>query len=100
MDNPSQGPGSGQGQGGRRRGRGRRSRGGGGGGGGGGGNGMRDPRRGRMDYPDEEILEEDIDDEEGDDADRMYVSEIKARSMEQLTELASRWPWRTRRGCA
>src|SRR3990172_1250283 len=79
------------GQGGRRRGRGRRSRGGGGmgGGGGGGGNGMRDPRRGRgMEFPDEEILEEDIDDEEGDDADRMYVSEIKARSMEQLTELA------------
>src|SRR5262249_7316778 len=82
MDNPPQGQG-----GGRRRGRGRRSR--GGGGGNMGGNGMRDPRRGRgMDFPDEEILEEDIDDEEGDDADRMYVEEIKARSMEQLTELA------------
>ena len=41
-----------------------------------------------MDYPDEEILEEDIDDEEGDEADRMYVQEIKSRSMEQLAELA------------
>jgi transcription termination factor Rho len=82
MDSPSQG------QGGRRRGRGRRSR-GGPTGGQGGGNGMRDPRRGRgMDYPDDEILEEDIDDEEADDADRMYVQEIKSRSMEQLAELA------------
>jgi transcription termination factor Rho len=50
---------------------------------------MRDPRRGRgMDYPDDELLDEDIDDEEADHADRMYVQEIKSRSMEQLAELA------------
>jgi len=50
---------------------------------------MRDPRRGRgMDFPDDELLDEDIDDEESDHEDRMYVQEIKSRSMEQLTELA------------
>ncbi len=81
MDSPSQG------QGGRRRGRGRRTR--GGGGGNQGGNGMRDPRRGRgMEFPDDELLDEDIDDEEADHEDRMYVQEIKSRSMEQLAELA------------
>ena len=78
---------SSQGQGGRRRGRGRRTR--GGGGGNQGGNGMRDPRRGRgMEFPDDELLDEDIDDEEADHEDRMYVQEIKSRSMEQLAELA------------
>jgi len=41
-----------------------------------------------MDFPDDELLDEDIDDEEADHEDRMYVQEIKSRSMEQLTELA------------
>jgi hypothetical protein len=70
------------GQGGRRgRGRGRRPR---------GGNGQRDPRLmgGRpMDYPEEEPFEDEIDDD-SDGAERMNVSDIKLKSMQELTELA------------
>jgi transcription termination factor Rho len=66
----------------RGRGRGRRSR------GGGGGNGTRDPRRTRQhEFPDDEILEEELDDDDDDESDRMYVAEIKEKSMQDLTEL-------------
>jgi transcription termination factor Rho len=68
-------------QGRRGRGRGRRPR-------NGNGNGARDPRRARVDLPDDEILEEELDDGEDDPANRMYVQEIKAKSMPELTELA------------
>jgi transcription termination factor Rho len=70
-DSPSQG------RRGRGRGRGRR-----------GGNGTRDPRKARSsEFPDDDILDEDMIDDEDDDGDRMYVSEIKAKSMQELTEL-------------
>jgi transcription termination factor Rho len=73
-------------QGRRTRGRGRRSR-GGGGGGGGGGNGSRDPRRGRPpEFPDDEAL---IDDDNDDDPNiqRVNVQDLKNKSMAELTEM-------------
>ena len=73
---PSESPS--QGRRGRSRGRGRR-----------GGNGSRDPRKARTsEFPDDDLLDEEmIDDDEEDEGDRMYVSEIKAKSMQELTAL-------------
>jgi len=66
-----------QGRRGRGRGRGRR------------GNGARDPRKPRPpEFPDDDFLDEDMIDDEEDSGDRMYVSEIKAKSMPDLTALA------------
>jgi transcription termination factor Rho len=68
---------SSQGRRGRGRGRGRRS-----------GNGARDPRKGRAsEFPDDDFLDEDMIDDEEDDGDRMYVQEIKAKSVQDLTTL-------------
>jgi transcription termination factor Rho len=68
---------SAQGRRGRGRGRGRR-----------GGNGTREPHSARSsEFPDDDLLEEDMIDDEVDDGDRMYVSEIKAKSVQELTEL-------------
>jgi transcription termination factor Rho len=82
-------PGGGGGGGGRsRRGRGRRSR---------GGNGrdprdprdMRDPRRMRMDFPDDDSLDDFVDrDDDDDTTEKLHVNDLKARSMQDLTELA------------
>jgi len=68
-------------QGGRRgRGRGRRPR---------GGNGARDPRNSRSsEYPDDDLIESEMIDKEEDTGDRMYVQEIKVKSMEDLAQLA------------
>jgi transcription termination factor Rho len=69
---------SSQGRRGRGRGRGRR-----------GGNGSRDPRKGRLsDFPDDDLPEEDMIDDDEDAGDRMYVAEIKAKSVSELAELA------------
>ncbi len=69
---------SGSSQGRRGRGRGRRSR---------GGNGAREPHKHRMqEFPDDEPLEEELDDDDP-DTDRMYVQEIKEKSVQELTEL-------------
>jgi transcription termination factor Rho len=66
-----------QGRRGRGRGRGRR-----------GGNGTRDPRKSRApEFPDDDFLDEDMIDDDEDDGDRMYVEEIKAKSVQELTEL-------------
>ena len=49
---------------------------------------MREPRSARSsEFPDDDIAEEDMIDDEEDDGDRMYVSEIKAKSVQELTEL-------------
>jgi transcription termination factor Rho len=70
--------GSNQGRRGRGRGRGRR-----------GGNGARDPRNARSsEFPDDDLPEEDMIDEDEDDGDRMYVAEIKAKSVADLAQLA------------
>jgi transcription termination factor Rho len=78
----STGPhGHGGGRRGRGRGRGRR----------GGGNGARDPRQPHgPEFPEDDFLESDDDmiDDDEDDGDRMYVQEIKAKSMQDLTDLA------------
>ena len=68
-------------QGGRRgRGRGRRPR---------GGNGAHEPRNSRSsEYPDDDLLESEMIDNEEDTGDRMYVEEIKIKSMQDLTSLA------------
>jgi transcription termination factor Rho len=63
---------------GRGRGRGRR-----------GGNGARDPRDARSpEFPDDDLLEADMIDDEEDGGDRMYVQEIKAKAAQELIELA------------
>jgi transcription termination factor Rho len=70
--------GSNQGRRGRGRSRGRR-----------GGNGTRDPRKAHSsEFPDDDFLDEEMIDDEEDSGDRMYVSEIKAKSVQELTELA------------
>jgi transcription termination factor Rho len=78
----STGPhGHGGGRRGRGRGRGRR----------GGGNGARDPRQPHgPEFPEDDFLEFDDDmiDDDEDEGDRMYVQEIKAKSMQDLTDLA------------
>jgi len=76
----SQGTGAGQGQARRGRGRGRSRR---------GGNGARDPRQSHAsEFPDDDFSDEDMIDTDEDAGDRMYVSEIKAKSMQELAELA------------
>jgi transcription termination factor Rho len=68
---------SSQGRRGRGRGRGRR-----------GGNGTHDPRNSRSsEFPDDEFHGDDMIDDDEDEGDRMYVSEIKAKSVQELTEL-------------
>jgi len=68
----------GQGRRGRGRGRGRR-----------GGNGSRDPRGAwASELPDDDFRDEDMIDNDIDEGDRMYVSEIKAKAMPELAELA------------
>jgi transcription termination factor Rho len=68
---------SSQGRRGRGRGRGRR-----------GGNGAREPRKNRgPEFPDDDLLEEDMIDDDEDEGDRMYVQEVKAKSVQDLTEL-------------
>ena len=69
----------GQGRRGRGRGRGRR-----------GGNGSRDPRGSwASELPDDDLRDEDMIDDGVDEGDRMYVSEIKAKAMPELAELAN-----------
>ena len=66
-----------QGRRGRGRGRGRRS-----------GNGARDPRKSQgPEFPDDDLLEEEMIDDEEDDGERMYVRDVKAKSVQELTEL-------------
>jgi transcription termination factor Rho len=68
----------GHGRRGRGRGRGRR-----------GGNGSRHPGKpGMPDFPADDYFDDDMIDDEEDTGDRMYVSEIKAKSMQDLTSLA------------
>jgi len=62
-----------------RRGRGRRSS-------RGGGNTARDPRKGRVDFPDDEPFEDELDDDDP-DAERLYVNDLKQKSPQDLTEL-------------
>jgi transcription termination factor Rho len=74
-----------------RRGRGRRSRSGGGGGGGGGGNrGGRESGAAKRDYlpSDAELAEDEAALANDDNAEKVYVRELKAKSMQELLDLA------------